>query len=101
MTHSVYADQIKSATLGCPTIEALKNAPVSTPETPMALSMYAIGSGCEIISKRDKVEAIGYDPLNETGRFQKIIYKKTGATLFILRSAISIEQDGKKNGIRF
>lgn len=101
LTHSIYGDQIKTKTLGCPTIEALKNAPVDVQESPMALSMYAISSGCEIISRRDKVEAIGYDPRNEKEIFQKIIYNRTNTTLYILRSAITVEQGGKKNGIRF
>lgn len=100
-TLSVYADQIKSKTLGCPTIDALKNAPIDGLDNPMSLNMYAITSGCEIISKKDKVEAIGYDPRNEIDKFQQIIYKRTNTTLYILRSSIIVEQGGKKNGIRF
>jgi len=101
LASSIYADQIKSKTLGCPTIDALKNAPTERSQGPMALSMYSIANGCEIISRRDPVEAIGYDPRNAEGTFQKIIYKRTGVVLYVLRSSIRVEQGGKKNGMRF
>ena len=101
LASSIYADQIKSKTLGCPNVDALKNAPMQNLEDPMALSMYSIANGCEIISRRDKIEAIGYDPRNTESTFQKIIYKRTGVVLYVLRSSIMIEQGGKKNGMRF
>jgi len=101
LASSIYGDQVKSETLGCPTINALKNVPIESLEDPMALSTYAISNGCEIISRGDGVEAVGYDPRNSQERFQKIIYKRTGVTLYVLRSSIRIEQGGKKNGMRF
>ncbi len=101
LVSSIYGDQIKLETLGCPTIDALKNVPIESLEDPIALSAYAISNGCKIISRGDGVEAVGYDPINSQDKFQKIIYKRTGVTLYVLRSSITIEQGGKKNGMRF
>ena len=98
---SLYADQVKKKTLACPTIEALKNAPTQTDSDPLELSMYSIANGCEILSRRDGIEAIGYDPRNSQDLFQQVIYKRTGSILYVFRSSITIEQGGKKNIMRF
>ena len=98
---SLNADMMLKKSLGCPTIVALEKAPVSKQEDVFALSMYSIANDCIAITKRDKVEAIGYDPRNSQDIYQKIIYKKTGAYLYILRSAIQVEQGGKKGILRF
>ena len=98
---SIYADQVKKKTLACPTIEILNNAPTQTDNDPLELSMYSISNGCEILSRRDSIEAIGYDPRSSKDLFQQIIYKRTGTTLYVLRSSIIIEQGGKKNIMRF
>ena len=79
----------------------LKKAPVDDAEDPMALSMYSIVNECAVLTHRDRVEAIGYDPRNSKDIYQQIIYKKTGAYLYILRSSIIVEQGGKKNIHRF
>ena len=98
---SVYADKLNKKTLGCPSVMLLQKAPVDGVEDPMALSMYSIANECVILTNRDQVEAIGYDPRNSNDIYQKIIYKKTGAYLYILRSSIIVEQGGKKNTYRF
>ncbi len=99
---SLSADQINKKTLACPTVDTLKKAPVeNTASNPMDLSLFMIANGCEMLSARDGVEAIGYDPRNSKKLYVKIIYKKTGAYLFVPRSAITIEQGGKKNNYRF
>ncbi|MEA2072969.1 MAG: hypothetical protein U9O86_05230 [Campylobacterota bacterium] len=63
--------------------------------------MYTIANSCLILSREDKVQAIGYDPRNSKQKFQQIVDKKTGVQLYILREAIQIEQGGKKNSYRF
>ena len=88
-------------TLGCPTMMALQKAPADNPENYLSLNMYSIANNCVIISKRDKVEAIGYDPRNSKEIFQKILYKKTGVELYIKSSTIQVEQGGKKSSYRF
>ena len=98
---SVYADRLSKKTLGCPSVMLLEKAPLDDAEDPMALSMYSIVNECVILTHRDHVEAIGYDPRNSTDIYQKIIYKKTGVYLYILRSSIMVEQGGKKNIHRF
>ncbi len=95
------ADFVKRNTLACPTIKQLQNAPLDTTENYMELSMYAIANNCEILVKRDKIQAVGYDPRNSKEIYQEIIYKKTGKHLFLQRKAIQIEQGGKKNRYRF
>ena len=95
------ADIMKKKTLACPSVIQLQKAPVDTADNFMNLSMYAIANDCVIIGKRDNVEAIGYDPTNSQEIYQKIIYKKTGVYLYVLRSAIQVEQDGKKSSYRF
>jgi len=92
---------MKKKTLACPTIKQLQNAPLDTAENYMELSMYAIANGCEILGKRDKVQAIGYDPRNSKEIYQKIVYKKTGKYFYLLRATIQVEQDGKKARYRF
>lgn len=98
---SLYADKINKKTLACPSIESLKKAPLKSLEDPLALSMYAIANGCEVLAKKEHVEVLGYDPRNSQNLFQKIIHNKTGATLYLRSSAIDIEQGGKKNSIKF
>ena len=92
---------IKKNSLACPTIVQLKKAPLDSSEDIMQLSMYSIANGCEILGKQDKVLAIGYDPNNSKEIYQKILHKKTGKYLFLLRSSIQVEQDGKKASYRF
>ena len=79
----------------------LKKAPLDEGNNSLELSMYAIAKDCMIISKRDKVEAIGYDSLNSKEIYQKILYKKTDVYLYIRSSSISVEQAGKKGVVRF
>ncbi|WP_324171289.1 hypothetical protein [Sulfurimonas sp.] len=96
-----YADKIKKKTLACPTVLQLQKAPLNTADNYINLNMYAISNDCVIVSKRDDVEAIGYDSLNSKDIYQKILYKKNGVYLYILKSSIQIEQAGKKSTFRF
>ena len=95
------ADKMVKNTLGCPSVVLLQKLPVDTGDNNLKLNMYAIANSCVVISKKDKVKAVGYDPLNSKEIFQKVIYKKTGEFLYILRSTIQVEQDGKKGVVRF
>jgi len=98
---SLSADKMKSKTLGCPSVMLLQKAPADMKDNYLELNMYAIANSCVVISKRDSVEAIGYDPLNSKDIYQKILYKKTGTILYIPSATIQIEQAGKKGVIRF
>ena len=95
------ADMITHKTLACPTLDALTKAPIETDTNPLELQMYSIANSCEVLSRGDKVEAIGYDPRNSKEIYQEVIYKRTGTQLFMLRSDIVVEQGGKKNSYRF
>ncbi|WP_321777597.1 hypothetical protein [Sulfurimonas sp.] len=95
------ADKIKKKTLACPSVLQLQKAPMNTADNYLNLSMYAIANDCVIVSKRDDVEAIGYDSLNSKDIYQKILYKKIGVYLYIIKSSIQIEQEGKKSTFRF
>jgi hypothetical protein len=92
---------VKNKALACPSILLLKKAPLEIKDNSMDLSLYAVSNSCEILSRGDKIQAIGYDPRNSKELFQKIIYLKTGSELYIKRSAIEIEQGGKKSTLRF
>ncbi len=98
---SLNADIMLQKSLGCPSVTILQKAPLSTDDDILNLNMYAIANDCVIISRRDKIEAVGYDPRNSKDIYQKIIYQKTGSYLYILRSVIQVEQDGKKGVVRF
>jgi len=89
---------LKKDTLACPTILLLQKAPV---DDYVDTNMYAIANNCMILNKKDNIEAIGYDALNSKEIYQKILHKKTGSYLYILRSSIQVEQGGKKSSIRF
>lgn len=95
------ADIMKKKTLACPSVLILQKAPIEQNQNSMNLSMYAISNDCIIVDKKDNVEAIGYDPTNTKEMFQKIFYKKTGVYLYVLKSTIQVEQDGKKGSYRF
>jgi len=83
-------------------MDSLKKAPVeSAASDPMDLSLFVIANGCEVLSRRDSVEAVGYDPHNSKEIYVKILYKKMGTYLYVPRSAITIEQGGKKSTYRF
>ena len=96
-----YADLIKTKTLACPSIMILKKSMDVDMQDPLELEMYSIANSCLVLSREDKVQAIGYDSRNSKEIFQKILYKKTSTELYILRSAIEVEQGGKKNTLRF
>ncbi|MCD4667566.1 MAG: hypothetical protein K8R44_03080 [Sulfurimonas sp.] len=95
------ADYLVKKTLACPSIMLLKKAPVSDGESGMDATLYIIANNCMVLSKKDKIEAIGYDSRNSKEIYQKILHKKTSKELFILRSTIMVEQSGKKNRLRF
>ena len=97
----VEADMITHKTLACPSLDTLTKAPIETDANPLELQMYSIANSCVVLSHGDKVEAIGYDPRNSKEIYQKVIYKRTGIQLFMLRSAIVVEQGGKKSSYRF
>ena len=96
-----YGDLIKTKTLACPSILILEKSMTIEMQNPLELEMYSIAHSCLILSREDKVQAIGYDPRNSKEIFQKILYKKTSTELYILRSSIQVEQGGKKNTLRF
>ena len=101
LTLSLPADMIKKQTLACPTKLILQKAVDIDLSDPLKLEMYAVSNECVVLNREDKVQALGYDPRNSQETFQKILYKKTGVELYILRESISVEQGGKKNSYRF
>ena len=98
---SLNADKMKVKSLACPTILQLQKAPLLNEADSLDLSMYTIANSCVVLSLKDKIKAIGYDPRNSKDIYQKIIYEKTDNVLYILRSSIVIEQGGKKGSMRF
>lgn len=100
-TLSLSADLIKKQTLACPTKLILQKSVEIDLSDPLKLEMYAISNECVVLGREDKVQALGYDPRNAKEIFQKILYKKTGVELYILREAIQVEQGGKHNTYRF
>lgn len=95
------ADYLSKDTLACPNVMLLKKAPLNQGESGLDLTFYAISNACMILSKKDKVEAIGYDPSNSKEIFQEIVHKATGNKLFIKRESLVVEQGGKNNIYRF
>ena len=98
---SANADIIIKKSLGCPTLDALKKAPLENEESGLDLHMYAIANSCVIMNKRDKVQVIGDDPRNSKEIYQQVVYQKTGVMLYIPSSAVQIEQGGKKGILKF
>jgi len=96
-----HGDYIKKKTLACPSIMLIKKAMHMNLQEPLELDMYSIANDCVILSNEDKIQAIGYDPRSSKEIFQKILFKKTEKVFYIIRSAIEIEQSGKKNILRF
>ncbi len=97
----IAADVITVKTLACPSIVTLQKSMQEDLKDPLKLEMYSIANSCVVLSKGDKVEALGYDPRNAKGIYQRVLYKKTNTELYMRRSAILVEQSGKKNSIRF
>jgi|GEM_PF-2755157 len=95
------ADKILQETIACPSVVLLQKVKQEDRKDPLALEMYAMAHNCVILDKRSEVGAIGYDPRNSKDIYQRIVDKKTGKELYILRSTIAIEQGGKKDTIRF
>jgi len=96
-----WADSIKEQTVGCPTIEILKNIPKETANDYIKLNLFTMANDCMILSRNDKVEAIDYDPANNVALFMKIVHKQSGKILFVPTEDLYIEQPGKKNIFRF
>lgn len=101
MIFSLSADIILQTSLACPTVELIKSAPTDSSENSLELEMYTMTHGCMILSKEDRVQAIGYDPRNSHEKFQQVLYKRTGVQLYMLRESLQIEQGGKKSNFRF
>ena len=95
------ADKITKETLACPTVDKLKKAPTDVDSDSLALSIYTVANDCVLLFKNSEVEAVGYDPRNSTEIFQEILDKNSGKILYILRSSIYVEQDGKKAALKF
>jgi hypothetical protein len=98
---TLQADKVKNDAFACPSIMLLEKAPAYTKENYMDLNMYAIANNCVLLNKKSSIEAIGYNANNSKEIYQEVIYKKTGAHLFLKRSNIIIEQFGKKATLRF
>ena len=92
---------IKNKTLACPSIETLQKSKTVDLNEPLALDVFAITNSCVVLLRSDRVEAIGVDPRNSKEKFIEILYKKTNTRLFILRSAIFVEQGGEYNSYKF
>ncbi len=78
------ADYVTKKTLGCPSIFILKHAPIHEGDSGMDMTLYSIANNCKIISKKDQIQAIGYDPQNSKEIFQKILHRQSSEELFIL-----------------
>jgi len=98
---SLYSDKVKIKTMACPSVMLLQKAPVDTGDNYLDISMYAIANNCVVLSKDDHIRAVGYNANNSKEIFQKILYEKTGVYLYVKRSAIIIEEEGKKSTWRF
>jgi len=101
LVSALAADQITKKTLACPDMVKLTKAPVGEDKDPLDLEMYMVANGCVVLTKMDKIQAIGYDPRNSQEIYQQIVLKKTGEVMYILRSVILVEQGGKKGQLRF
>jgi len=95
------ADQIKMKSLACPSLEIFEKIPPEALQDELALSLYAMANNCRILSRRDSVTAIGYDPRNDKNIFIQIVHNESGETLYIRRKNIEVEQPGKNNQFRF
>jgi len=98
---ALQADKVKYKTLACPSVDILKKTPVDTGDNYLDISMYAIANSCVVLTKESSIEAVGYNANNSNEIFQEIIYKKTGAHLFVKRSKIIVEKFGRKSTFRF
>ena len=98
---SLSADLVLKKTLACPSLLLLQKSVQEDMQDALRLEMYAIANNCVVLSKQDGVEAIGYDPLNSKDIYQKVLYKKTGVELYMLKSSLQVEQAGKKATYRF
>ena len=96
-----WADAIKAQTVACPTVEIFKNLAKETENDYVKLNLFAMANDCLILSKKDKVEAIDYDPANDNALYMKIVHKQSGKILFVPSNALYIEKPGKKNTLRF
>lgn len=94
------ADYIKQTSLGCPTIQAIKNAPKDAGDSGMDITLYSMANDCLILNTKEKVTAIDYRH-DSKAIFQEIRHKKTDKTLYILRKNIVFEQGGNKNIFKF
>lgn len=98
---SLQADKVKRSAIACPTLEILKKVPVDTGDNYLDINTYAIVNSCVILSKKSNIEVLGYNANNTKKLFHEIIYKKTGAHLFVKSSAVIVEQYGKNSSWRF
>ena len=92
---SVHADKVKKASIACPSIMLLKEAPT---DDYREINKYAIANGCVALSPSDSIEIVSDNPKDT---FQKIMHKERGLLLYIRTSAIIFEQPGKKNIFKF
>ncbi len=98
---SLQADKVKFKTYACPSIVIFEKAPVDTADNYMDIQMYAIANNCVLLTKSSSIEAVGYNANNSKEIYQEIIYRKTGAHLFVKRSNIIIEKFGRDATLRF
>lgn len=87
--------------MACPSLEIFERIPPEALKDDLELSLYAVANNCRILSRKDQVTSIGYDPHNDKSIFIQIIHKNSGETLYIRRKNIIVEQPGKQNQFRF
>ena len=92
---------IKNKTLACPSIEILQKSRTIDLNEPLSLDVFAISNSCVVLLRSDRIKAIGTNPRNSEEKFIEILYKKTNTRLFMLRSAIFVEQAGEYNSYKF
>ncbi len=94
------ADQILVQSLACPDIANIEKA-AELADDIMALNQYAIANGCKVLSPSSQIETVDADAATEKTRFVKVLDKRSGDRLFVLRKRVQIEKPGNKNSLRF
>jgi len=94
------ADQMLVESLACPEISQIEKAASLTDDI-MALNQYTIANGCKVLSPSSDIETIDSDAATGQTLFLKVLDKRSGDQLYVLRKRVQIEKPGSKNTLRF
>ena len=98
---SAEADKITMQTLACKQLKDMHALPKESMTDYTALNRYVQTHDCIVVSESDDVQVVRENGTSLKGLFYRIVVARTGERYYVQKSAVQLEQPGKKNTFSF